>query len=403
MQAPQLYEITAFDAENEAVFSFRWTGNQAMGSRLTIRTNEDNEAVFTQEYTSMKQNFVLPAGTLENGVCYNAFLEVLDGSGAVISERSNVIVFYCYSAPSLTFQNIEEHTVIENSGFTVTANYAQAENEPLAQYQIALYDIDRNLIQTQGIQYLHTPVSQISAPISALENGASYYVRATGETLNHMPLDTGYILISVKYLQPSMFSFVDLQNIRSRGCISITSNLITLRGISDTSEEELEYIDGTMVDLSKPGRYVAFSEGFAFSKDWTLAASILKIPRNQVLLSWDDGTFRACLYYRQAALEETAGIEQGYFELQVQDPFGCSVIVSDFIDPVNESSKYTVWITRKGHLYRISLTEELLAEKSAENSTGSVKAAFPERPAKSLSERPDKHPSEEGGEKICSS
>lgn len=47
--------------------------------------------------------------------------------------------------------------------------------------------------------------------------------------------------VNVKYRQPSIFSLVDLKNNEGRGCISITSNLISLRGTSNPPENELEF------------------------------------------------------------------------------------------------------------------------------------------------------------------
>lgn len=241
MQSPHLYECSAFDASAEHIFTFSWNGNQAMGSKITICNNADNVQIYTGNYTSMKQCFVLPSGTLKNGACYNAHIEILDGSQNIISDVSNIIVFYCYSAPIFTFSNIHENLVIENSTFTVTINYSQSEGEALSQYQVSLYDMNHVIVQSQGIQYLSSPLKEISATITALEDSVSYYIRATGKTLNNIDLDTGYVLINVKYRQPSIFSLVDLKNNEGRGCISITSNLISLRGTSNPPENELEF------------------------------------------------------------------------------------------------------------------------------------------------------------------
>lgn len=358
MQSPVLFEIAAFDAAKDFTFSFSWQGAQAMGSRLTIRKNEDNTVLFSGNNISMKQVFRLPSDSLENGICYNAFLEILDRQETVISDRSNVIVFYCYTTPTLVFNNISNNTVIGNSSFTVSADYTQAEGESLTQYQISVYDLNRVPIQSQGIRHLTKPASQIEATVTSLENDGSYYIRATGETLNHMAVDTDYVLVNVKYIQPSMFSFVDLKNVGSKGYISVTSNLITLRGKAHIPEEELEYLDGAFVDLSEDGRYIQFSDGFSFSKDFTLGYSCFHIPLNASILRWGDGTYHAGLYYRQAAFDSQNGAEKGYFELLVENPIGFSIINSDYITPVTDRSKYTIWITKKDGLYRVSCTDE---------------------------------------------
>lgn len=359
MQSPHLYECVAFDATKEHIFTFAWNGNQAMGSKITICKNEDNSQVYFGNYTSMKQYFVLPANILENGVCYNAKLEILDGKQNVISGFSNTIVFYCYSTPRLTFSNIHDNSIVENSSFSVILDYFQAEGEPLSRYQIGLYDTNHAIIQSQGIQYLTTPVNQISATITALEDSVSYYVRATGKTLNNMELDTGYVLINAKYEKPSMFSFVDLKNIKSKGCIFITSNLIALSGTSNPPEDELKYINGTMVDLTTEGHYIQFSEGFSFSKNWSMAGSFLGAPLNKSILTWDDEKYYANIFYREGIFQSQAGENKGYFELQVECPLGTSISTTDYIPPISSTTKYTLWITKKNNIYGLIYNEEV--------------------------------------------
>lgn len=359
MQSPHLYEGSAFDASQEHIFTFSWSGNQAMGSRLTISKNENNSQVYVGNYISMKQCFVLPPDTLTNGVCYNAKLEILDRTQNVTSDYSNTIVFYCYSAPTLSFSNIYNNSIIENSSFTVTLNYSQSEGEPLSQYQIAIYDINHAVIQSQGIQYLTSPTNNLSATITGLENSVSYYVRATGKTLNNIELDTGNVLINVKYIQPSIFAFVDLQNIKGKGGISITSNLITLRGTSNPPESELDYIDGTMVDLTVKGRYIEFSEGFEFSKNWSMAGSFLGVPLNTSILTWDDGEYSAHVVYREGVFQSQSNTKMGYFELQVEFPLGISIVTSNYFSPITDETKYTIWITKKDNIYNLIYNEEV--------------------------------------------
>lgn len=358
MQSPRFYECPAFDATKDYTFNFAWTGNQSMGSKITIRKNTDNSIVYFGNYISMRQEFVLPAKTLTNGTCYSATIEILDSAQNIISDISNIIVFYCYSTPAFTFDNISDDIVIGSSSYHILVNYYQAEKEPLAQYQIGLYDINHALIQSQGIQYVTSPVSQVGAIISTLENSATYFIRATGKTLNNMILDTGFLSITVKYIQPGMFSFIDLQNINMKGNISATSNLISIRGTSNPPEHELNYIDGTMVDLTSPGHYIQFSEGFSFSQNWSMAASFLGGKVNLPLLKWDDGKYTAILLYREGKFESQSNIIKGYFELHVEFPLGLSIITSEYIEPLNDTSKYTLWITKKNNLYEITYNKE---------------------------------------------
>lgn len=359
MQAPRLYETAAFNASKDYQFTFLWNGNQAMGTKLTVRQNNDNTVVYSADFISMKPVYLLAAESLINGTCYNAYIEILDGSGNIISDRSNVIVFYCYSTPTFSFNNISTNTIIENSMFTVVVDYIQEEGEILSQYQIGLYSSNHTLVKSQGLQYLTSPVNQVSAIISALENNMSYYVRGTGKTQNGIELDTGFVLINVNYIQPAMFAWVDLVNVKSRGEIQITSNMISLRGTSNPPEDELTYIDGTMVDLTQDGTYIEFSEGFEFSENFSMAGLFLGATVNLPILAWNDTRYNAKLYYREGQYLSQNNILKGYFELQVDFPYGISTVTTEYLSPIEASTKYTIWITKIKNIYQLTFNKEV--------------------------------------------
>lgn len=359
MQAPHLYETAAFDAALPYPFSFSWTGSQPMGNRLTVRKNEDNTVVYSRTNTTMRQLHTLPANTLVNGTCYNAYVEVLNQAGGVISDQSNVIVFYCYSAPVFTFDGLTDNAVIENSSFTATVNYTQPEGELLSQYQVGLYDSSHSLIMTQGIQYLSAETHQVSALITGLENNTSYFVRATGKTMNNMLLDTGYIQITAKYLKPSMFTLINLENAYSNGYVVATSNLVTLRGASNPPEDKLVYLDESLVDLSTPGAYVEFSEGFTFSENFSLGAAFRGARVNLPLLTLSNGQYSASLHYREGCFESQSGALKGYFELLIDSAAGKIIVTCDYIEPIKADDDYTVWIIRVGNIYKLLFKKEV--------------------------------------------
>lgn len=252
---PTLLDVKVFDATEDYAFSYVWSGPQAMGSKLTVRNNETDEVVYTGTYMAMSLRYVLPGGSLTNGVEYNCTLEVLDAGGEVISDPSNSEAFWCYSTPTFRFSNIAEFGVIENSNFEAQLEYLQDEGDLLYQYQIMLCDLEYNVLQKSGIK---SGEEHPAYTLNALENDTNYILRATGKTKAGFILDTGYIRVYVHYIQPSLFAGVELHNNRDSGTITFVSNMIAIDGVAD--HEPVIYIDGEKADLRD--NKVSFPEGF---------------------------------------------------------------------------------------------------------------------------------------------
>lgn len=351
--APKLYELSAFDATKESTFTFNWSGAQARGNKLEVYNNETNTIIYSSTQTTMKLEHVIPANTLQNGVCYNAVIYVLDSNSTVISDVSNTIIFFCFTTPTFQFLNITDNFIIENSNFDVSISYIQPEGEILTQYQFQLCDLSKTAIQTKGIQYLVESVDTVQSRLSGLENNSSYYIRATGKTLNGMLLDTGYVLVNVRYLQPSLFSRVELTNMEHDGYIVIRSNLITIEGTSYPPVEDLTFIDGTMVDLHPDNYYISFSEGFEFPENFCIGLVFKGADINLDIMYFHDTMYYATLYYREGCFESQKNELKGYFELQVDMPLGHAIYTTDYIDPVSPDQLYTIWITKNNNIYQV--------------------------------------------------
>lgn len=363
MLVPRLFDIAAFDATTATNVQFAWTGDQSFGSILTIRDNETNAVVYTASNESMGRTHPIPAGTLSNGTCYNAFLEVLNADEEVISEKSNTVIFYCYSTPLILFDGITSDSIIPNSTYTIMASYAQEEHDVLSQYQIVLYDVNQAVVQNPGIKYQTEYTTSFNQTFTGLENNTSYYVRATGKTAHDMFVDSGFLRIFVRYENPEVFSRLDLVNDSRNGNISITSNLISIIGKTEDGEEP-PYINGEMVDL-RDGK-VTFSEGFAFGDSWTMGASFCAIKPNTQMISWTDDGALASIVYREDVFVLNNNVKKGYFELLLDGPMDeegkpvwHTIINSNFIDPItSDTTKYTLWIVKKDGYYGINAVLE---------------------------------------------
>ena len=236
-----LYNINAFDKSKEQIFSFVWNGNQSFGNILQIRDNISNIVVYQEKQTTMQLKHTLPANTLKNGMYYNARIAVVDIDNNV-SEYSDPILFYCFTTPIFIFDNIEENQIIKNSSYQVNMLYSQLENEQLQSWEISLYDNSQSIVKTSGVCY----TDKIVYTLTNLEDNQTYYIRATCHTLNGMEVDTGYLLFSVNYVQPSVYSILTLENISNEGYIKLQSNV---RAVEAKSYKDVEYIDNEYVNL----------------------------------------------------------------------------------------------------------------------------------------------------------
>ena len=374
---PTLYSVSAFDANNAQRFQFSWSGPQARYNRLTIKDNATDVIVFENVYESMKQVHVLPAGSLTNGTCYSACIEIVTQNATDPenikyetmsgTEKSQSIVFWCHATPTFRFANVTNGGSITNSNYTLELQYIQSdyvdqpvsEREALSQYQVLLYDSTMKVIQNFGTKYLTEYDETIYETISALKNEITYYIRATGRTKNGMLVDTGLVQAEVEYTTPTLFSRVDLVNNRRAGNIAITSNLVSVTGVADP--ENPEYINNDLIDLRK-GK-VTFSEGFLFESNWIMGLTLcgMSPTMTEPILSWSDGEHEANVYYRQAIYDVNNNVDKGFFELLVDGANDLNggtkwhtTILSNFFDPVESfNSARTLWIVKENNYYRL--------------------------------------------------
>lgn len=374
---PTLYSVSAFDANVAQQFQFSWSGPQARYNRLTVRDNTTNAVVLQDVYESMKQIHVLPAGSLTNGTCYNAYIEivvqdatnpeniiynVMDGTG-----KSQSIVFWCHATPVFRFLNVTNGGTITNSNYTLELQYTQSdyedqpesEREILSQYQVQLYDTSMTVIQNFGTKYLTEYDETIYETITALRDDVTYYIRATGRTENGMSVDTGPVQTTVQYITPTLFSRVDLVNNKRGGNITITSNLVSVTGVAEP--ENPTFIANDLIDL-RDGK-VTFSEGFLFEDSWIMGVTLcgLSPGMSKPILSWSDGEHEANVYYRQAIYDINGNVDKGFFELLVDgalDGDGVAkwhtTVLSNFFDPVETANSVrTLWIVKENNYYRL--------------------------------------------------
>lgn len=338
-----LYEIKAFDATTIKEFTFNWSGAQSFGNRLVILNNVTNATVYDQTQTTMLLKHTLPANTLTNGIAYNAVIYSIDSEG-VSSTVSNKIIFKCLTTPTWNFTNISTNQIIKNSFIEATLNYSQIEGELLNSYQIELYNSSQSLVYKTEILY----DSDLKATISGLNDNSQYYFRATGETLNGMKLDTGMIIISVEYTAPVLYSLVALENLRLKGEIKISYNVILVTGKSNP--ETPIYIDNSKVDVRENNRYVLFDEGFELQNDGIIQIVGQDFNDYSNICEWSNGTNKIELKYMRGTFA-SQGTEKAYFILKVYNSITKYTVYSNYINIPSDSQKIHIWIKRVNNVY----------------------------------------------------
>lgn len=347
---PILYSLSAFDATEEHIFYFNVIGgDQVVKNKLVITKQSNNQVVYEDIQTTFAFRHIVPANTLENGEYYSVVVITYN----ILNEESlpsNGIQFYCFSNPSFDFINIPTGNVINNATYNFIVEYDQNENEGLNSYTFNLYDAQRSLLTSSGLLYVGgqsiTPLS-VNYTFSGLGDNNTYYVQAVGNTIHGIQVDTGLILIGVKYVSPNVFSIIDLHNNCEGGYITVQSNLIAINGQSNPSPPN--YVDdGTVVDIKGEGEYVLWNTGYNITGDFTASLWGRDFNDNSRIITLTNGNQTLTINYRK----NEDGLN--YVELIVQEGYIIYYIYSTPIY-VYPNDKIQIWFRRVGYLYEIYL------------------------------------------------
>lgn len=347
---PILYSISAFDATDSQIFNFNVSGgDQVVKNRLVISKQSDNTVVYDDIQVTFAFRHVLPENTLTNGEYYSAYI-VTYNSLDEASDPSLGIQFYCFTTPSFAFSNIPISSVINNSSYNFIVTYTQSELEHLKSYTFNLYDSERVLLYSSGMQYAPA-ISAISLNIdytfAGLNDKETYYIEVNGQTMHGMIVDTGMILFSVEYETPNVFTIINLDNNCEGGYITIKSNLVGINGESNPSPPI--YIDNnTAIDITGTGDYVLWDSGYEINGDFTASLWGRNFNENNEIINLSDGMQNLIINYRK---DEN---DSYYVELIVREGFLIYYIYSDSVN-VSSNDELQIWFRRINNLYEIGL------------------------------------------------
>lgn len=356
---PIIYAIAPFDATRDFTVTFIYNASQVFGRHVIIKNNETSAVVSdfkTDNNTEnrMRQEHVIPAGTLENGVTYNISLSVYDSKN-VESPVSNVVVFSCYSTPVLAFTNLNSGAVIGTPNYTFTLSYSQAEDLVLDSYTVDLYDFSRsNLLYTTGTCYDNA----LEAVVNGMTDNESYYIHAYGETVNGIFAETEYIYFTVDYVAPEVFSLLNLENIPEEGSVKLDSNYVLIEGHSDG---DITYENGS-ADLTG-GDVVTFDEGFELNAPNTIIVKLSDIAAGTEFLTVSNGVSAIRLVWRVGDFGEG---NKNYVELTIDTKLNANksyqyYTISNRIDPPAAGEQIEMRIQRIDGNFNLEIRKAVTA------------------------------------------
>lgn len=328
LNKPQLYidASYAFDATYEREFKYLWASgnNQSVANTLIIRDNETNTIVYNTKQETLLLKHVLPANTLQNGKTYNVCIQVFDRDNNA-SELSDTLIFKCYTTPTISL-NIVNEQVIRSSAYLFTISYSQSEGEELQYYSLELYDGNKQKLYNTGARY------NIEAGITLTDfiDNTSYYIKAYGQTINHMEIETDLILFHVEYITPELYSYMTVENRDLYGDIQFTSFLVSIEGKGVNGEST--FIDGEYVDTVN-GVAVKFDENFSFSNGIiSLVGKGFSV--NQPFLIMKNNTYHTMTFtWKYGTYKQENDIEKWYVELKCADNKVVTFHMSNLISP----------------------------------------------------------------------
>ena len=373
--------VSAFDATQDKTFSFTSNGgSQVVANRITIRLQSDNSVVYQNKVTSYRFEQTVPSGTLKNDNYYNFYFNTFDSEGNM-SEDSNVVQFYCYSEPTFSFTNLPLNNLVENSSYTFKVIYNQTEGELLNYVKFYLYNSLGQTVDESGLYYdnIQIPI-YFSHTFGGFDNNANYEVEAIATTVNGMTVSTGKYAFNVRYYHPQLFNLLDLENNCEKGYVNIKSNVSVADGEVSPEFDPPIYLDS--LDASNTQDYVHWDIPFTYEENqaislW-LTPSALDVHQYGNWVKWSKGfnikqNFTFTSFMKVGRLGEFALIgtrqngfvlslvrEIPYSETEVKDKIVVDGYVngvrkvhqeSNYVDILNQKSKYMVWFRKRGDYY----------------------------------------------------
>lgn len=357
LQKPIVNAIAAFDATSVYTIKFVVNGgDQVIANRAIIKLGSTNEVLYDATQTTFLLRHTIAANTLTNGNYYIIQIQTFNGNGES-SALSSPITFYCYTTPTFSFSNLPTGNVVNNASYNFSLSYNQTQGEALSSYIVDVYSLSQTLIWSSNMVYVGAngvPPTSFTIPVSGFEDSSAYYIRARGQTEQLTELDTGYILLTTLFNARSIYTQLSLMNNSCEGYIMITSNVVSLDGV--TNPENPTYIDGKELDLTESGSYVTWEQSFGIYGTYTARIWLRDINPNSIVATIYNANNPAeniVVYEREEIISDITYI---YIEAYYTDSFGLTgYVFSDSITKPSASDTMMIWLQKNNGMYDISI------------------------------------------------
>lgn len=237
MAKPIIKTFAAPDATKPFTVGFVWNGERAYYNRVMISDNKTNAVKYDQKIETYNLYQTIAANSLTNGGTWVVQVSVFyrnpnNTTEFIESELSDKVLFVTRTTPTFSFADLDPtgENKVGVANYQASIAYYSKENEPITDYYFYLYDASKKFLFKSD---RFTDQSNLTYTFRSLDNMTNYFIRCQAITHHGIELDTGLVMIHVKYMNPSTYSRIYATPIPDRGCIEVGSNLIVIQNNSD--------------------------------------------------------------------------------------------------------------------------------------------------------------------------
>ena len=346
MAKPIIKTFAAPDATKPFTVGFVWNGERAYYNRVVISDNKTNTVKYDQKIETYNLYQTIAANSLTNGGTWVIQVSVFyrnpnNTTEFIESELSDKILFVTRTTPTFGFADLDPtgENKVGVANYQASIAYYSKENESITDYYFYLYDASKKFLFKSD---RFTDQSNLTYTFRNLDNMTNYFVRCQAITHHGIELDTGLVMILVKYMNPSTYSRIYATPIPDRGCIEIGSNLIV---IQYNGEDNFKYNDSQIILTD--GQKLYYDEGWEILDDFTIILKMQYMEYGEVFRI-TNGINDIILTSRIYADGKTR------FKLKATNGLNNYILYSS-AEVINYEDKIVVGIHRKGDVFALKV------------------------------------------------
>lgn len=197
------------------------------------------------------------------------------------------------------------------------------------------------IIYDSGVRYVG---NGLTVRVPQMVDDTTYYLYATGKTVNGIEIETKKICIVCDYLKPDVFLTFRADNIAEEGCVRLSTNYVLVEGESNT--DSLIYIDDERISLLN-GEEVYFNKGFS-ANNFYIQLVVDSIPDFARFISFDMKNVKSNITYNYGYFQDM-DTKEYYLELEAYYYIGGKKKISyiqrsNRITPLSDDESLFIWI-----------------------------------------------------------